>query len=173
MIKLDTGDYVFHRKSSSYLVLLYNRVWREAVLVFIVLFSCSFSGQIYFVHPASQSMSSPLFPNFVLLTNCLYALPFLFLLFCQQKLLWQKLTCKVESFVCLIMAIDILPSNASEITPTPHYTHTHIKIPTPPPSHSFLPTKFLIRGLPCVPLTHWHQEWHPPHWSTLYKILWD
>lgn len=44
-------------------------------------------------------------------TNSSYTLPFLFLLFCWQKLHWWKLTCKVDSFVCLIQSlISPLPS---------------------------------------------------------------
>lgn len=43
-------------------------------------------------------------------TNSWYTLPFPFLLFCRQKLHWWKLTCKVDSFVCLIQSLMSLPS---------------------------------------------------------------
>ncbi len=53
-------------------------------------------------------------------TNSWYTLPFPFLLFCWQKLHWWKLTCKVDSFVCLIQSLISLPSLHLQCPPLPN-----------------------------------------------------
>lgn len=74
-------------------------------------------------------------------TNSWYTLPFPFLLFCWQKLHWWKLTCKVDSFVCLVQSlISLLSPFCICNVPPPPATSPRSLPPHFPPWARLLPS---------------------------------
>lgn len=88
----------------------------------------------------SSTVCASVSPSLGAFTNSWYTLPFPFLLFRWQKLHWWKLTCKVDSFVCLIQSLISLPT-----------LHSLVCIYT-----TSLPSTFFSQSLPPqFPWTRW------------------